>query len=247
MRGASARFCAPTQYGRTAAQLAANFRPGTRTTRACPKKIGSATMRISTAVLLSARFAYVSPTGGLVACPTSADHGSGSVDSVRVLSGDGGYRDNTGLTTLLELWDLLGPEIARSNASSSQPIVPVFVLLDNHYRSSSQRKDFQGKMEFLAPLEGLSAATHPTSQEVLEQRTALISAGALPGLPGPYHFGRWHVVAPHAGPEPVAPLGWALSLSSQQRLTHQIDGDSGLELMWQQLCSIRSWERPCRS
>lgn len=206
-----------------------------------------ATMRISTAALLSARFPYVSPTGGLMACPPPTGHGSGDVDPTRVLSGDGGYRDNTGLTTLLEFWDLLEPAIARSNEGSSQPVVPVFVFLDNHYRSSAQRKSLGKKSEFLAPLEGRNAATHSAGQAVLEQRTASISTEALPGLSTPCPFGRWHIVAPRAGPGPTAPLGWVLSPSSQQRLTHQIDTDSndgGMILVQFALRSIRTWERP---
>ena len=205
------------------------------------------TRRISTAALLSARFAYVSPTGGLVACPPPADDGSGNADPNRVLSGDGGYRDNTGLTTLLEFWDLLEPAIAQSNRGSGPPVVPIFVLLDNHYRSSSARNTFHRKVEFLAPLQGRSAGTHSVSQAVLEQRAASISAGALPGLPDTYLYGRWNILAPREGPEPAAPLGWVLSHSSQQRLIRQIemgDEENGLKVLRENLNKIRDPRRP---
>ena len=119
-----------------------------------------------------------------MACPTRDDDRSVNVDPDRVLSGDGGYRDNTGLTTLLEFWNLLEPAIAQSNVGSGPPVVPVFVLLDNHYRSSDARGKLHRKVEFLAPLQGRSAMTHSVSPAVLEQSAASISAGALPGLPG---------------------------------------------------------------
>jgi hypothetical protein len=208
-----------------------------------PQIIGGS-RRISTAALLSARFPYVSPTGGLVACPPPVDHGTGKASPTRVFGGDGGYRDGTGLTTLLDFWDLLAPELARTNASTSQLIVPAFVLLDNHYRSSAARKALGKSAELLAPLRGRGARDQPTSQAMLEQRTAWIAADELPGFPGPYPFTRWRVIAPHDSPEPAAPLGWVLSTSSQQRLTHQLNRDDSLYLLQDSLHSIRSWQRP---
>jgi hypothetical protein len=161
-----------------------------------------------------------------------------------VFSGDGGYRDSTGLTTLLDFWDLLAPELAKTNASTRQLIVPVFVLLDNHYRSSAARKALGKSAELLAPLQGRSARGHPTRQAILEQRTAWIAADALPGFPGPYPFTRWRLIAPHASPEPAAPLGWVLSTSSQRGLRRQLNGDDSLKVLQDTLHSIRSWQRP---
>lgn len=207
---------------------ARDFASGPEPCRSPPGANVDKDMRIATAALLSARFPLVSPTGGLVSCSTLANE-----DANRVLVGDGGYRENSGLSTLLEVWRKLAPALAKENAASGPPIVPVFVLLDNHYRSAAVSKRLDRSPELRALGEGKNAAQHPASQGVLEQQTALIAAEPIPGrnsircTPVPelseiYCSPRWYIIAPKLGPAPSAPLGWVLSAASRENLDDQL-------------------------
>lgn len=190
----------------------------------CSERTGEAQdLPASAAAHLSARFPIVSPSGGFVIC-RAQDKLTGSPDHDRVQVGDGGYRDNTGLSTLLEMWRALGPAVQAYNARHLQnPVTPTMVLLDNHYRSSS-RADSPGRLgELMVPMRGMSAREHLGSEPVLEQTLLDAMTAAQPsvrdeGSQRPRRCVGWLVVAPRAGVNVTAPLGWVLSSQSRASL-----------------------------
>jgi hypothetical protein len=181
----------------------------------------------SAAAHLSARFPIVSPSGGFVVCrPQGKLIGSPDHDQVQV--GDGGYRENTGLSTLLEMWRTLGPSVQAHNARQGQrPITPTIVLLDNHYRFATQA-DSPGRLgELLVPLTGMSARQHLGSEPVLEQTALDTMTAAQPEAPDANTLGQrrcvgWLVVAPRTSISVTAPLGWVLSSQSRASLRTEL-------------------------
>jgi hypothetical protein len=177
-------------------------------------------MRATTAALLSARFPYVTPSGALRRCLNGGELVTYDVD--------GGYYENSGLLTLVQMWDALSPMVDAHNdgllpgeapgtSALGTPIRPWIVLLDNHYRSSAISAPPKRPLELLVPL-----ITKPEalSQTALEQVAAEAMSQADDIIPGeaPSYFR----LAPSTEPGVTAPLGWVLS---QQTL-----GDLNCEL-----------------
>jgi hypothetical protein len=200
-------------------------------------------IRASTAAHLSARFFYVSPSGGFVVChPARVAGGKPVTHRVQVV--DGGYRDNTGLSTLVEMWRPLGQAVERHNqkAGSGPKIRPMIVEVDNHYRSGSVADSPRRLGELAVPIRGAGASHHLASEAVLEQAAAAIMEKAWPeSVPGSSantsHDQKstctgFIVIAPKVAPGLAAPLGWALSKQSQQALDSQLqDSKSGAPLV----------------
>ena len=82
-------------------------------------------IRFSTAALLSARFPLISPAGRA----DSAAEGT-SVDVV-----DGGYRDNSGASTLVDIWPAVAGAFTPDSGSGC--ITPIFLQIDNGYSSDA--------------------------------------------------------------------------------------------------------------
>lgn len=113
-------------------------------------------------MLLSARFAFVSPTGALVRC--------GKRSSYVV---DGGYYENSGLLTLIQIWARLEPYVREYNRShTSQPIAVWMMSVDNAYRDSANAQTSRRPIEMLAPLRAKGNNNRLIDQEPLEQMAA---------------------------------------------------------------------------
>ena len=185
----------------------------------------------STAAMLSARFAIVTPTGGLPAVePCDPADGAQFVD--------GGYVEPTSLATFADAAPGLMSLIAEKNAlrRSDQPwLVPVLIYLRNTQGYDLADDAARAEAEPLVPITGTAARTNLTAENAWIQRitqalpaacpdsepdcTAVFdylvgSAGKLPG--------GAVVIAPGSTPAVVPPLGWALSETSQARFTSAI-------------------------
>jgi hypothetical protein len=121
-------------------------------------------MRSTTAALLSARFPVISPSGALLRC-------LGSGVETTTYSVDGGYYENSGLLTLLQMWGEIEDSVREHNqavsATNKDPlgnteIEPWIVVIDNHYRSHIRRASAGHPLEILAVLTAYQ-------QEVLTQ------------------------------------------------------------------------------
>jgi hypothetical protein len=238
LQGASpATSCLDPATARTSAQFATGALDAYAylDQRGCDEGARKYTLRLSTAALLSARFAWVTPTGTMVRC-----FGSGSQDPATAAVIDGGYLEGSGIASLLELWDILEPVVASHNravagSTSRIPVpyvVPLFALLDNHYSSVAVSAPPGRVREITAPLVGRSAPQTVVRSSVLEQAALLRFAGSPPGLSadsravlsnGACIDVRSFHVAPRKRPGVEAPLGWVLSDYSTNNLDVQLE------------------------
>ncbi|MFJ6419594.1 hypothetical protein [Streptomyces hydrogenans] len=186
-------------------------------------------LRVSTAAHLSARFAYVSPSGTMYRCVPRGNGAGGDAERVAesVSSIDGGNLEGSGIAALLELWSAVEPAVADHNrrvgtaeGAGTRYVVPLLVFLDNHYSVETPEPALVPADELLAPLTGLKAAEVAARSTTLQQAALMRFSGPLPGL-GPdtkVSAGRTRpvdvrsfLVAPRSQPQVTAPLGWVLS------------------------------------
>jgi hypothetical protein len=192
-------------------------------------------VRASTAALLSARFPYVSPSGELFRCADPDE--DGTEEAVRSADLDGGAAENSGLASALDVWEALEPHVAAHNDSvvAGEPdgpavlVVPMLLLVDNHYESTVVARPVGRHPELSAPLQVRHATKVLADQGVLEQQGLLAFSGALPGLEGDGGPARFFRIAPATRAGVAAPLGWTLSAMTRADLDGQLDralGDS---------------------
>lgn len=202
-----------------------------------PESISECLMSLdwSTAVMLSARFAVITPTGGLP--------GDGRCEVAKGAQFvDGGYVEPTSLAALADLSPLISHEIADHNAhrAEGEPwLLPTLVYLRNTQGYDLAEDVARAESEPLVPITGGAAKTNLTAEDSWIQRITLSAAGACPDGPegesceaalGWLHGddvlpGGTVVVAPDSTPGVVPPLGWALSDLSRARFDAAIATD----------------------
>jgi hypothetical protein len=186
-------------------------------------------LRMSTAAHLSARFTYVSPSGTMYGCTKE-----GQKDPPAISSIDGGYLEGSGLAALLELWSAVEPFVAAKNHDvTAKPkdklsyVVPLVVLLDNHYSVQAPEPKIHPVNELVAPLIGNRARTTAARMATLQQAALVRFTGPPPGTPmqvaSPALPTRSFLVAPRTEPQMAAPLGWVLSEMSMQSMRTQLE------------------------
>ncbi len=152
----------------------------------------------ASAALLSARFPFVSPSGRIDRC----NGGPRPPESVEVV--DGGYRETSGASSVVEAWPRLGTELATA---SGRCVLPVFVQIDNGYRRDEIAPSGSSS-QLLAPVVGLSnaAAGYEAAARSASRR----------------QFDQWFTVTTRAHPGSQAPLGWVLSGDAKADLENQL-------------------------
>ncbi|MFH8581151.1 hypothetical protein OG468_40145 [Streptomyces zaomyceticus] len=197
-------------------------------------------LRMSTAAHLSARFTYVSPSGTMYRCARTGE--GGPVVASSISSIDGGYLEGSGMSALLEFWSAVEPfvaaknlEVAAHNLETAGPekklpyVVPLVVLLDNHYSTKAPDPELKPLDELDAPVTGYRARTTATRTETVQQEALVRFTGALPGTtlkvapatpatPATRSF----LVTPRTEPQIAAPLGWVLSDMSINSMDNQL-------------------------
>jgi hypothetical protein len=98
-------------------------------------------------------------------------------------------------------------------------VVPIAVLIDDHFRSGAARSPRPKLNELTAPLKASQKAL--ISQGALEQSARAVFTGRVPGALN-VNGQRWFVIAPTQRPQVAAPLGWSLSQSARQSLNCQV-------------------------
>jgi hypothetical protein len=177
-------------------------------------------LRRSTAAVLSARFPYVTPSGSFVACDRTG----------RVSVVDGGYVDNTGSLSTVDLFTQVRPYIDCHNdlyfhtsplpancatllagaPAPTRPIRPVFIHIDNGYASVAQAPALSRPHELLLPPLGyLNAAS-------------TINASSLQRAFTTFGCSSYVRVANRPNPDIQAPLGWTMSPAAQDDLDGQL-------------------------
>jgi hypothetical protein len=166
----------------------------------------------STAALLSARYAYITPSGTLDGCGSSR----GTFADQLV---DGGYGDNTGLSTLVDLAPTVMASVRQYNdraiasAAAGQPvtlIVPVTVYLGNSVQPAR-------RLIVPAAVTGAAQWMNCGSADVTCADARAIAGNAVPD--------PLVMVTPTEFPGVAAPLGWLLSQASQKALDEALRRD----------------------
>lgn len=175
-------------------------------------------LRVSTAVMLAARFPYVSPAGGLGACKDK-----------RTFALDGGLIDNSGATAIEEAWTALAPAVIQFNRERSDYcITPRLLVLDNEQVVAGSPAASPRPMQMLAPLESILGGFGRRSATPIARTTELIKLAA--GNGGAASCGLTDtdpvaVITPGENPGPGLPLGWTLSKESRQQMRCLLAGN----------------------
>jgi hypothetical protein len=184
-------------------------------------------MEVVTAALLSARFPYVSTSGALLRCVPN------SSDPVVTYAVDGGYYENSGLLTLVQIWTAVEPLVREYNRTvgSSAPIAPWIVVADNAYRSVGIEEASRRPLEIFAPLQTRGNDNTLLDQGPLEQMASSalrsqevqcsIDQGQGPSCMAQTSSRCIVVISPMRRPSVAAPLGWVLSETSRSDLKEQ--------------------------
>ncbi|MDO5498200.1 MAG: hypothetical protein Q4F67_00800 [Propionibacteriaceae bacterium] len=169
-------------------------------------------LRASTAALTASRFPYVTPAAA-VGCPGQ------ELDQLV----DGGYVENTGLGTLVDLWPEVSALVREHNdralaGTGSDLVVPMVVFLTNSPGTDLAPPGRPITEELLVPpVAFLRAGGAQASPSALLQRLrGTASAGLWSGTPQEPALDRLpqrrvFVVYPATRPALTAPLGWTLS------------------------------------
>jgi hypothetical protein len=193
-------------------------------------------VRLSTAALLSARFAFVSPSGRLTASECSEPgeepkrYAPAGKDAATFVI-DGGYFDNSGARVLVDMWRNLEPRVAAINADEARScVVPVFVQLDNDGDTEPSPGPDPRPKELTIPAAAILAGigSHETSARAVAAATfdrpaVLAGRDVRAGVTPVEHF--WIRLAPRAHPGPSPPLGWALSDTSFEDMRTELAAD----------------------
>jgi hypothetical protein len=168
----------------------------------------------STAAMLSARFAYVTPSGVVSGCP-------GLTQQQLV---DGGYAESDGLGTLVDLAPALMQLVRVHNAATlttpgAPVVVPTVVFLQNHFGTDVSAPPSSTTSEVLVPNRADRAAPEQQAFRALRQRLVELTAEPCPAT-APCRTAAEQAlppfvqVAPATRPLVTAPLGWTLSRAS---------------------------------
>jgi hypothetical protein len=181
-------------------------------------------IRLSTAVLLSARFPWITPSGRLAKCPPA----NSAVNLV-----DGGYFDTSGASPLVELWSELEHEVGQHNAGAGSCIVPLFLQIDTGYADPT-RGASTAPWESVVPLRAVRSARDAREANA-RQAAALAFSGPISGRDGIGGVDRFAHIYPRAHPGSKAPLGWTLSKSARDDLKRQLQRNAA------EIKKVRSW------
>jgi hypothetical protein len=167
-------------------------------------------IRFSTAALASARFPFMSPAGRV----PSADGGT-TIDVV-----DGGYRDNSGASTIVDLWPSIATAATATFGSADECVRPIFLQIDNGYAAtataSSAPVDINQVLVPLKTQRNIESAIENSARQRSQELT--LADGRV---------ADWFQITTVATPGTSAPLGWVLSREAQDQLHRQLQLNAG--------------------
>ena len=170
----------------------------------------SCDIRFSTAALASARFPFVSPAGRV----DDADGGT-TIDVV-----DGGYRDNSGASTLVDLWPSVAAAATETFGSAGECVRPIFLQIDNGYAATATATSAPIDInQVLVPLQTERNIAGAVENAARQQSQHLELADG--------RVADWFQITTVAAPGTSAPLGWVLSIEAQQQLHRQLQLNAG--------------------
>ena len=157
---------------------------------------------------------------------------------------DGGYLDNSGAASILELWWALEPLVADYNAGrqigTGDPahtcLVPFLLQIDSGYGEPTPEAPTKRPAELTVPLKGAFSARSAFTALVEQAARNDFNRSYLPA--GVVRDNRYARFYPRAHPGVEAPTGWVLSNTSQRDLLAQLAENVD------QIDEVRSWFDP---
>jgi hypothetical protein len=199
-------------------------------------------VRLSTTAFLSARFPGISPAGHLRQCPAT----STSEYPPETYVVDGGYLENSGAATILEVWLALERLVDAHNRDpqAAALIVPFLLQIDNGYNEPRSPGALPATPQFIAPLiaflgvrDAMQALVRQAAQ--LEfSRPWTLATSSTDGEPTVYCTSRYLHISLLAHPGPQAQLGWLLSDVAFDDLADQLRQQEA------QLATAAAWFDP---
>jgi hypothetical protein len=166
-------------------------------------------LKMSTAAFLSARFPYVSPTGKI----TGKHHFA-----------DGGYRENSGTETLLEILQVFEQELKTMQSDSLYlKVLPHIIVLSNEVKGTESFQKSANLFEVTAPLVGLlnnRSGNASKADSVLRLYAGRMGYPYLPVAPTAEHINNEIY--------PVLPLGWQISGDALTAMKKSVSKNSDL-------------------
>jgi len=160
-------------------------------------------LRLSTASVLSARFPYFTPVGWY---ETSDRH--------KLRLADGGYFDNSGIPTALDI----GRNLQRIKGYGTTFEIVYLSLIDAKFDSAPQFKS-EGLNEVFSPVRALFRARESRSRSAVELSTFTLNDG----IDDPFVYKFRTLFLTKAGGGVNLPLGWLLSDRSREFIDRQIN------------------------
>lgn len=183
-------------------------------------------LRLSTAAFLSARFPFVSPTGELRSAPDRG-RACARADLPRLSVGDGGYRDNTGASAIIETWAEIEPLVANHNRTADTCVVPFLIEIDNGHRNLDPTSEPGRIGQLVAPLSGALNVFSARDAGWIEAAAnefsrSLGGVEVYAGAASVAMTDRFSRVSLFSHPGVQAPLGWSLSPSAVRDISGQL-------------------------
>lgn len=191
----------------------------------------------ATAAMTAARFPFVTPNAA-VTC-----HPRGGSGTTQLQLGDGGYIENTGIGTLVDLADQWLPDVRRYNDQvvtgerTGPLLLPTLVYFDNGTGSDIAQKSARPRLEPLVPLlaKGPNAAALNDTDVLLHRAGATFAVSNVIDGCLEHRFElcealrTWrptaaYVVFQQTQPAVSAPLGWTLSKAAVESMATGLDG-----------------------
>ncbi|MGI9667675.1 MAG: hypothetical protein ACR2N2_11385, partial [Acidimicrobiia bacterium] len=181
-------------------------------------------VKLSTAVLLSARFPIVSSSGKVGASLHCKEQ------SATAFVVDGAYQEGSGAGTISELWQQLEHHVDAINADSEFCVVPFFIQIDNGYENPTAAPAGTSPIEALVPIRTIISSHFGRIANAREQAAIEFDRPfRIAGQPvvvldhnGEPVESRYARITTRAHPGIQAPLSWTLSNASFDDLRSQL-------------------------
>ena len=210
--------------------------PGLSSALSLQNCLDAESLRVSTAVLLSARFPAISPIGSLGDDPKSAP--------VHIV--DGAYADNSGTLTATEVMAALVRSAARLGLRNRIRIVAIVITDDPIVLGPDQPDTYQ---QHTSGLEGSAAGVLLSPLESLAKVCQALSQRHREALNSQVHASGGEVLDGFAlrASRVEFPMGWMLSISTRTALMRQIRAlQADPQSDFQRVRSFLSTRRPGR-
>jgi hypothetical protein len=160
-------------------------------------------LKLSTAAVLSARFPYFTPVGWY----------QRSSDQSKLRLVDGGYFDNSGVPTALDI----GRSLQQIEGYGKTFEIVYISLIDQHVNSDKTEIKSAGLNEILSPIRALFSARESRSRSAVELSTFTVNEG----IDDPLQY-KFRTLFLKKSEEGISlPLGWLISDRSRQLIDRQ--------------------------